>query len=293
MDDQPAKHRIRRPWLRFSLATLLVVVSAVGIWLGAKANRAQRQARIVQRVTELGGTISYDYEAQGSSHASYPAWFRALLPHDYLADVHAVRLPNSAVSDDDLALLSELSGIVFLDLTGTKITDDGLRHIGRMKQLKVLILNDTAVSDVGVKSLGYLHEMGILELNHTGVTDEGLAVVRGMPLLGSLFLQGTSISDEGLDNLQGLDYLSNLDITRTHATDKSLATLGKLPMMWTLFVSCDVLTPEGIDELRKFPKLTRVFYERDENWRQTQELLKRELPNIGFAPHSSPQRERP
>jgi hypothetical protein len=43
-----------RRWLRFSLRTMLVVVTLLGVWLGVKVEQARRQKRAVDTLKALG-----------------------------------------------------------------------------------------------------------------------------------------------------------------------------------------------------------------------------------------------
>ena len=50
----------RRRALKFSLGTLMLIVTACCIWLAVKSNAARRQREGIALVTTLGGMFSYD-----------------------------------------------------------------------------------------------------------------------------------------------------------------------------------------------------------------------------------------
>ena len=54
--------KTRPRWLRFSLRTLLVVVTVLGVWLGVQVNPVRKQRNAVAWIQEVGGTVTYDYE---------------------------------------------------------------------------------------------------------------------------------------------------------------------------------------------------------------------------------------
>ena len=71
MSQAPPKRR--RRWFRFSLRSLLIFVAVAGVWLGQKANRAQKQSRAVEAIAKWGGTVNFDYESEGLKQPAYPA----------------------------------------------------------------------------------------------------------------------------------------------------------------------------------------------------------------------------
>ena len=52
----------KRRWCRFSLRTFLAIVLVLGVWLGSLVHRVNKQRKAVLRVTDMGGTVNYDYE---------------------------------------------------------------------------------------------------------------------------------------------------------------------------------------------------------------------------------------
>ena len=175
MTEAPTKSR--RRWLRFSLRTLLVLIAIGCVWLGPKANRAQRQHRAVEAIRKLGGTVNYDYESDGSEQPPYPAWLRNLVPHDYLGTVITVNLAKTRVTDDDLQILSGLPDLVALHLLDCKITDVGIRKISLLAKLRILVLRQTDCTDQGLVSLKTLINMRHLNLSRTQISDEGLVAL--------------------------------------------------------------------------------------------------------------------
>ncbi len=105
-------------WLRFSLRTMLVVVTVVCVLLASKVRQAEKQRKVVAWVLESGGGVVYDFERNFAdqdghpighylqngdwvSHAEPPGptWLREMVGMDYLAAIVEVRWYNKAVTD--------------------------------------------------------------------------------------------------------------------------------------------------------------------------------------------------
>src|SRR5277367_4493391 len=83
----------RRPWLRFSLRFLLLMIVVIAIPLAWQVNRVQEQRRLVAEVRRLGGRVFWDHEwSPGPGQPSYrvppgPKWLRYILGEDFFAHV--------------------------------------------------------------------------------------------------------------------------------------------------------------------------------------------------------------
>jgi hypothetical protein len=84
----PATTRPARRWLRFSLRSLLILMTAMAVWLGFTMKRLRDQEQAVARIQELGGTVTYHYQLDengnwiSDAQPPGPRWLRAILgPH--------------------------------------------------------------------------------------------------------------------------------------------------------------------------------------------------------------------
>jgi hypothetical protein len=113
----------------------------------------------------------------------------------------AFHLSGTEVTNDGLAPLKEISGLIWLNLRGTKITDDGLSHLAGIKTLARLHLEKTGVTDAGLAHLSGLENLEYLNLYGTKVTNAGLAHLKGLTKLKKLYLWQTEVTKEGADEL--------------------------------------------------------------------------------------------
>jgi len=172
MNDKP-----KRRWFRFSLRTLLLLVTIASAgfgWLGVKVRAKQREREAVKAIQKFGGIVNYDfqyewYEKPRPSHLKPippgPAWLRSLLGDDAFANVSQVCFPSRS-KDEDLLHLEGLNRIRALRAGGSAITDVGCIRISALNQLEVLDLRGTSVTDAGIihlKRLTKLEELSLLD----------------------------------------------------------------------------------------------------------------------------------
>lgn len=95
-----------RRYATFSLRTLFVVMTVLGIWLGVIANRAREQREAVAAIKGLGGTVYYDWEFGTGGKPRGPAWLRRLIGDEHFQKVQMVNLcPAPALGQSDIGRL--------------------------------------------------------------------------------------------------------------------------------------------------------------------------------------------
>jgi hypothetical protein len=94
--------------MRFSLSTLLLLITIFGVWLGFRTNRARSQRRAVAAIRQAGGIVIYDYEDK--SPVLDPNWAERLVGPDFFHNVVYVDLLNSFTPDSLLREMASLLG---------------------------------------------------------------------------------------------------------------------------------------------------------------------------------------
>src|SRR5262245_39529566 len=135
-------------WLRISLRTLLILVTAFCVWLGIKVNHARRQQAAVQKVEELGGLVYYDYECRDvpgedlgsvdpSAQLRAPQWLLNRLGQDYFATVVKVVGSGPEMTDDVLGVLTDFPDLKYVELHDAfRISDAGFAHLKSLSDLQ-------------------------------------------------------------------------------------------------------------------------------------------------------------
>jgi Leucine-rich repeat (LRR) protein len=166
-------------------------------------------------------------------------------------DVREIILTGTPFADDDLAVMSKLSGLQTLALDRTRITDTGLAHLKKLTRLSYLRLDNTKVTDAGLAHVAGLSQLEWLELVNTKVTDAGLAHLEGLTELISLELGNSTVTDAGLAHLVGLTKLRALELANTQVTDAGLTHLKGLTKLEWLGLRMTGVTDGGVAKLKE------------------------------------------
>lgn len=218
----------RGRYLRFSLASVLLVVTVVAICLAPIVNRVHHQSRTIETIERIGGTVQYGPERARSSR------LRSLLDDDYFRTPSLIDLQSCPATDALVEDISHLPGVLQLNVCETKITDEALRHVARMRQLKALDIGFNNITNDGLVHLAPLDELLYLGLDVTEVNDDGLESLRELPQLHQVHLYGNNITDRGAAKLATITWICEFDLANTLITNDGLAHLAKLPHLTSM-----------------------------------------------------------
>jgi hypothetical protein len=131
-----------------------------------------------------------------------------------------LELMGVPLGDDDLASLTELTGLRVLSLRGTLVTDRGAAHLKAFTRLRNLNLStgEGLITDAALPHLQILTELEYLDLDRTGITDAGLERLRPLRNLRGLQVAFTAVGDAGLEHLAALPHLQELNARGTRVT---------------------------------------------------------------------------
>ncbi len=283
----------RRRWFQYSLRTLLLLVTALAVWLGFYVHRANKQREAVAAIQRLGGWLRYDYQIVGGkfdpkAESPIPVWLLKALGEVFFHDVVEVnlvynddgprRLENANLSDESLYHLPNLPGVRALLLRDAQATDEGLECVGQLKRLERLLVWDASeVSDFGIRYLRDLKNLRDLHISNSGITDDALRVIGTLYRLEHLSLQGNRFTDRGLKHLRKLSRLKSLSIGagKTRVTDDGLVHLHALKNLKTLELYGSPITHEGLAKLRSALASIQVFHELTDTPRA---IVKEQIP---------------
>jgi hypothetical protein len=236
--------RAAKRFLRFSLATVLLAITVIGIWLGSVVRDVHRKERVAAEITRLDGQITTEPVARFPNFR----WLREFLGDAYYNDIQRINLTGSKATDATVELLSQLRSVDQLDLAQTKITDEALQHVSRMESLRALTISFNDISNDALPLLARLPELIFLDLDVTRVTDDGLEALKEFPKIYHVKLYGNPITNQGCKILSEIKTIGELDLGNTQITDDGLAYLAELPALQRLRLD-QMITGSG-EELR-------------------------------------------
>jgi hypothetical protein len=260
--------RPRRRWLRFSLRTLLILVTVLCIWLGVKVNQARRQKESTDALRKMGAIVVCAHQGVDFNSGklvgelNVPGWLRELAGDDFFQTVTTVEF-RRPITDDHLVHLAGLPQIEYVNLgrVGRAVTDAGLAHLPRPDRLKKLLASDSQVGNAFAKRLATADGMHSLALSGTRLTDLGLTELRALSKLQSLWIDNTAITDAGLDALKGMPDLRTLCLDATQVTDDGLAKLVGNKALGRVELNHTGITDAGLKHLTELPGLKELYLE--------------------------------
>lgn len=263
-------HTVRFPRFRFGMRTLFVAVVVLAVALAYVANRVavmRGQRAAISGITRTGGTFHWDYEFadDGSLRSKLfrtdvpppgPTWLRRFAGDDVFTDIEYVQwLDNATVTDDDLAVLSELPGLRTILIGEAGLTDDALIHLAHVPDLEVFCFRGDGITNRRIQQIASLKKLRQLTLINARIDDDAISEIAGLKKLTHLNIPGTAITDKGLSHLAALPELLWLDLADTQITDEATSELAKLRTLKYLNVAATSISDAGIAKLSSLPEL--------------------------------------
>jgi hypothetical protein len=241
-----------RSLVQFRLATLLIAITQIGVWLGVWADRANRQKRAVAAIEAAGALIHFDYERDSQlnrvdvDHSPAPQLLRRWMGDDFFRRVVEVdfeigfdeqgnHLGLTKIDDQGMACLEDLPDVECL-LLGFQpgITDAGLAHLRGLRNLRYLDLRQSSVTGTGCAQLASLENLRGIQLESSRLTPAGLVAIGRLQQLEELVLSNTPVTDDSLPALLPLKNLKILRLDKTHVTPRGIMQLQALRALESL-----------------------------------------------------------
>jgi hypothetical protein len=157
------------------------------------------------------------------------------------------------VTDEDVDLLSQASGVTTFIFRNTRLSNNGLEKWSRSPgaaQVAVLFVNSDRVTDAGLAHLARFESLKQLYLGRAKFSPMGLEGLRNLKNLDTLLLYGSNLDDHGAKVLASFPALTNLVLSFTGITDKGLAVLAGCKNLAQLDVRGTTVTEPGVKQLK-------------------------------------------
>ncbi|MEM0896503.1 MAG: c-type cytochrome domain-containing protein [Verrucomicrobiota bacterium] len=145
------------------------MADGVGVPDSQLIEELKNEGVIIKPVSSNGALLEIDY-----SHAGRSAGDMRLEELAQLANnIHSLDLKKTKISDDDLAVVQQMSNLRKINLALTDIGDNGFKNIRGLQQVEYLNLYGTRVSDTSVSDLSEMTTLTKLFLWNSRVTESG------------------------------------------------------------------------------------------------------------------------
>eukprot|EP00736_Rhodelphis_marinus_P006341 Rmarinus@m.29668 len=160
----------------------------------------------------------------------------------------ALDLTDTAVTDNTMSQLVQLTTLTSLDLSGTAIGDECVPSLGALPQsLRFLSLDTKSIGDSSMKSVSRLKNLVYLDLFGAKISDSGLLHLAMLPNLRKLEVCGGLLTDVGMRTLGRMTTLTFLNITQNfRVTDLGVKYLARLKGLETLIVGHTRVSGAGL-----------------------------------------------
>jgi hypothetical protein len=288
----------RRRWRRFSLRTLLVVMTATCVWIGVVTNRANRQQRAVEAFTRRGASINYSYQEHPSPVPSStfnidydyrtqtpgPEWLRRLIGDKYFVTPVSLRIFQPAiVTDGAMPLIGDLPHLERLRVTDLTLSSSELVHLRQLPRLKLLTFSGNSISPTEASPdfefLSRMSQLEVFSIDAPQFGDDQMKSLANCSQLRQAFLQETTVGDAGLAQLAHMRNLQMLNLMRTKVTDAGMKHLARLPKLTYLCLLETDVTDVGLADLAGMAGLTNLELHGSQVTRDGVRRLRQALPN--------------
>ena len=218
----PRPQKPKRRWLRYSLRSLLILVTAICV-ATAYVAPIERTKRAVAIIEDAGGVVQYDYQVNGEDMPR-PEWVAERFGLEYVASPVYARLARGA-TDAEIQAASHLTTLRELDCAEAPLTDSHLSLFSGHRELRILDLRGSRITDAGLQYLEHMQHLETIQLFNTAIGDDGAARLARLPTLRVVGLCETRITDNAMRPLASLPALYSLDIDFTSVTDAGLFEL--------------------------------------------------------------------
>ena len=273
---QPAEPAVndkpKRRWYQFSLLSMLVVLTLVGLIL-ALAAREREECRKGERALEVLGqrlliesAEDFGLEVDGRTEFERPTWLKPLLGDDHFRQISFAQI--TVWSGDDMRHVANLSKLRGLDLVAaddpdeSEITNDDFVALRAMRSLKSLNIIDRNVPGELVDTLAECRQITDLSFQLCDFTGNGVSRLSALSHTKKLGLYLTNIEDDDLLAISSLESLEELDLSDTSISDAGLAALSRLKNLRRLDLSSTDVSGQGLTELTKLPQLEWLLLDR-------------------------------
>jgi hypothetical protein len=266
-----------RRWTQFSLRTLLLVSTAIAIWLGFVAYQARQQREVVKLVEALGGQVVYERAYSIISEQPILQWFCESIGREYFCSVKGIDVASAELADEHIEQFGTFRKLRSLQINSPNVTDAGIEKLHNCGCLEELEIQFAAITDRGIEHITRFERLKRLVLNNVEITDAGVEKLRAMQRLHVLSIGNFSPTRTRSD----VDFRSE-DLS-AKITNEGLLSLAAIPSLKEVWLLRSRISDDGARKLAAerpdiMLHVTSAQYPfPDEYWKRIEPPLREEL----------------
>src|SRR5262249_36119434 len=156
----------KRRWFRFSLSSLLLLITAICLWLGLKMNQVRSIRLVVAEMNRVNGTIVFEHEQAAPGQAPYdppgPKWLRQIFGDEFFEEVFQIHINDDAADDQTMALIARLPQVKEVVVISDGVTDKGLAALAEARGLRCLKPLSSRLTPACLRSLARAKDLQTL-----------------------------------------------------------------------------------------------------------------------------------
>jgi hypothetical protein len=250
---EPATSPPKRRW-QFSLRGLLVamvLLGAVGGWLGSHVQRSVAQRRATARLQQAGAEVTLTVAG--------PPTLRRWLGDRWFERADVVTFRQSNCGDAALADLAALSGLRVLRIDSPEVTDRALEYLHGHTDLQQLWVAGTQIGSPGLASLEGFDRLEVVGLAPSQCDPVAVAWLVARPKLNSVAVIGSGLTLEQSRGLEEVRGLRSLLLLGGAATDTLAPALAEFTQLELLYLESPAVTDGTLDALGPLTRLRNLL----------------------------------
>lgn len=257
---------IPRP--RFRLLTLLIVVTALCLWLGVVTHGVKQRKDAVERLEKLGAAVFFDYQrnAQGHFDQKLPppvaGWARRFFGEDYFKKAICLRIWDVRLTDDDLHAIAVLHDLETLEFYRCDFSQVDCPPLAELRELKELLLDQCDLGPTSLAPVSRLTNLAKLKLTDMDVDDAKFPPLAQLASLESLVLEKVPVTGRTFGDLSRLSKLKTLIVSDVPLDDEAMKAIGSLPAPQSLKLLNTSITDAGLACLATRTSITKLQIDR-------------------------------
>ena len=169
-----------------------------------------------------------------------------------------VEFTSRDIGATEMADLRQISGSVFLRITGCRLATGAMKPLDQMENLNSLEIKANVLDDKTLAEVSHLDGLQRFVADSTSVTARGCKFIGSAKNLTHLSLSGSKFGDDALALVGNCESLIMLNLDSTSITDEGLGYIEGLPKVMELSLRDCNITGSGIVYISKLKELRQL-----------------------------------